>query len=107
MRLPRGQAHYVNGAGNATVATDAKGNTTTTTYDADNQAIETKVAGSGATVQDTLTTYDAIGNKVSSQVIDNANNPTTTYTYDSSDKLTQQTDPTGKVTTTPMTPRAT
>jgi RHS repeat-associated protein len=82
------------GAGNATVATDAKGNTTTTTYDADNRAIETKIAGNGgAQVQDTKTTYDAAGAKVSSQVIDGDNNPTTTYTYDAANRPLTQSDP--------------
>jgi RHS repeat-associated protein len=82
------------GAGNATQAIDAKQNKTTTIYDADNRATEIKVQDSGNTVvQHTLTTYDVVGNKVSSQVIDNAHNPTTTYTYDAANRLLTQTDP--------------
>ncbi len=78
------------------MATDAKGNTTTTTYDADNRATETKVQDSSNTVvQDTTTAYDAVGNTVTSQVFDKTGTllTTTTYTYDAANRLLAQTDP--------------
>jgi YD repeat-containing protein len=46
-----------------------------------------------ATVKDTATTYDRVGNVVSSQVKDGVNNPTTYYSYDAADRKVAQLDP--------------
>lgn len=81
-------------AGNATLSTDPKGNTTTTTYDLDNRATEKVIKNAaGAQVSDTKTTYDAYGNTLSIQTVDGKNNPTTTYTYDAANRKATEGDP--------------
>lgn len=88
------KATAYDGLGNATVKTDANGNKTTTTYDADNRAIEIKVTdNNGAQMSDAKSTYNAVGKILSSQVMDGAFNPTTTYTYDAASRLATRADP--------------
>ena len=73
-------------SGDATLATDANGNTTTTTYDLDGRPTQVKVVGSpssgGQQVSETETSYDGDGNVLSRQVVDGATDPTIYFTYD-------------------------
>ena len=81
-------------AGNATLATDPKGNTTTTSFDADNRAYEVVQKGSdGSTISDNKTTYDAAGRVASTQIVDGQSNPLTSYTYDAAGRKATETDP--------------
>lgn len=81
-------------AGNATLATDARGATTTTTVDRDNRAVEAVVKdGGGTTLSDRKTAYDGAGRKVSAQVMDGDTNPTITYGYDLAGRLRTTTAP--------------
>ncbi|MGH3627243.1 MAG: hypothetical protein ACRDRL_07370, partial [Sciscionella sp.] len=84
-------------AGNATLATDAKGNTTTTTYDADNRATEVVAKDvsnpSTPTISDKTTMYDLAGDVTQTQVMDGASNPITSYTYDAAGRQVTEADP--------------
>ena len=86
-----------NAAGDATLSTDANGNTTTTSYDLDGRPIEVKVVGSassgGQQVSETLTTYDHDGNVLTSQVVDGATSPTTSHTYDAAGRVATEAAP--------------
>jgi YD repeat-containing protein len=81
-------------AGNGTLATDPKSNTTTTSFDADNRAYEAVQKGSdGTTISDQKTSYDPAGQVTSTQVIDGNTNPITSYTYDAAGRKATETDP--------------
>jgi RHS repeat-associated protein len=83
-------------AGNATSQSDGKGNTTVTTHDGDNRAIEVKVtdkSNPNTPVSDKTTTYDAAGLVTATQVKDGQANPITTYFYDAAGRQVTQTDP--------------
>ena len=85
------------GAGNATLASDPTGNTTTTTMDLDNRATEVVVrasaAAGGAVAQDTTTTYDDAGLTLSRTVVNGGSGQTTSYTYDVAGRTATQSDP--------------
>ncbi|MGW3172997.1 LamG-like jellyroll fold domain-containing protein [Streptomyces sp. NPDC001153] len=112
--LPGGQistAAY-DAAGNRITATDPLGNSTHYTYDLDNRLTQTtlpdgtaitrtydlagrqtgtaKLNASGTTLASTSTSYDPAGNPTA---VTDANGHTSSYTYDATNVLTQQTEP--------------
>ncbi len=78
-------------AGNATVATDASGDTTTTTFDEGNRPTDDKTTDStGAFVTGSATSYDPAGRTTSSGTLDGAGDAVTTdsYSYDQAGRET-------------------